>query len=79
MPEYRPRQRQVLNKKYNRESQTTLNRESVLAALATNPHATKRDLARTLGVIGNDRIALKRILKELEAGGKINKIERGKK
>ncbi|MBN9577532.1 MAG: ribonuclease R [Alphaproteobacteria bacterium] len=62
-----------MNKKRNRETQATLSRESVLDALAGNPHATKRDLARTLGVIGNDRIALKRILKELETEGAITR------
>jgi len=41
----------------------------VLALLAEQPHATKRDLSRQLGIQGSDRIALKRILKELESEG----------
>lgn len=43
----------------------------VLELLAENPRANKRDLARMLGLKGSDRIHLKRILKELEAGGLI--------
>jgi len=43
----------------------------VLALLAEKPNATKRDLSRALGVKGSDRIALKRILKELEEDGAI--------
>ncbi|HWA90758.1 MAG TPA: ribonuclease R [Rhizomicrobium sp.] len=38
-------------------------------ALAEKPGATKRDLARLLNVKGSDRIALKRILKELDQEG----------
>ena len=43
----------------------------MLEALAKEPHGTKRDIARALGVKGNDRIALKRILRELEDEGVI--------
>ena len=43
----------------------------VLELFATNPGATKRDLAKLLGLKGSDRIVLKRILKELEAEGAI--------
>ena len=43
----------------------------MLELLATNPGANKRDLAKTLGLKGSDRIVLKRILKELEAEGTI--------
>ena len=43
----------------------------MLALLAEKPNATKRDLSRALGVKGSDRIALKRILKELEEDGAI--------
>ena len=50
-----------------------LDKERVLEALAKQPHGTKRDIARALGVKGNDRIALKRILKELEADGTISR------
>ena len=50
-----------------------LDKERVLEALAKEPHGTKRDIARALGVKGNDRIALKRILKELEQDGTITR------
>jgi ribonuclease R len=53
-----------------------LDKARVLEALAASPGGTKRDLARTLNVSGNERIALKRILKDLEAGGD---IARGRK
>ncbi len=43
----------------------------MLELFATNPGATKRDLAKLLGLKGSDRIVLKRILKELEAEGAI--------
>ncbi len=48
-----------------------LTRERVLEALAKEPEGTKRDVARSLGVKGSERIALKRILKELENEGLI--------
>src|SRR3954470_24746530 len=51
-------------------------REAVLEALAAAPSGTKRDLARALRVSGNERIALKRILKELESEGA---VARGRK
>ncbi|HXL99721.1 MAG TPA: winged helix-turn-helix domain-containing protein, partial [Rhizomicrobium sp.] len=54
------------NKKHDSEP---LDKARVLEALAKNPQQTKRDIARTLGVKGNARIALKRILKELESEG----------
>ena len=53
-----------------------LDKARVLEALAKTPGGTKRDLARMLGVKGDDRIALKRILKELAEEGA---IERGGK
>ena len=46
-----------------------IDKARVLETLAARPGATKRDLARLLGVKGSDRIALKRILKELEGEG----------
>jgi len=46
-----------------------ITRQRVLDALAAEPGATKRDLVRALGIKGSDRIALKRILKELEDDG----------
>ncbi|MGZ6006189.1 MAG: ribonuclease R [Rhizomicrobium sp.] len=48
-----------------------IDKARVLELLAESPNATKRDLSRLLGVKGSDRIALKRILKELEADGEI--------
>ncbi|HUJ04288.1 MAG TPA: RNB domain-containing ribonuclease, partial [Rhizomicrobium sp.] len=50
-------------------SSPQLDKSRVLEALAANPHSTKRDIARTLGVKGNARIQLKKILKELESEG----------
>ncbi len=46
-----------------------IDRQRVLDALAAAPGATKRDLAKKLGIKGSDRIVLKRILKELEGEG----------
>ncbi|MDE2135616.1 MAG: ribonuclease R [Alphaproteobacteria bacterium] len=46
-----------------------MDRARVLETLAAKPGATKRDLSRLLGIKDSDRIALKRILKELEADG----------
>jgi ribonuclease R len=46
-----------------------IDRQRVLAVLAETPGATKRDLAKALGIKGSDRIVLKRILKELEGEG----------
>jgi ribonuclease R len=48
----------------------------VLTHLAAHPGDTKRDLARALGVRGEDRQALKQLLKELADEGA---IQRGKK
>ncbi len=53
-----------------------LDKARVLEALAKTPGGAKRDLARVLGVKGDERITLKRILKELEDEGA---IDRGKK
>ena len=50
-----------------------LSKESILEALAREPNVTKRDLARYLGVHGNERIELKRLLKELEAEGELSR------
>jgi ribonuclease R len=55
-------------------SKVGLTKENVLARLATHPGETKRDLARALGVKGEGRQALKRILAELAEAGA---IERG--
>ncbi len=48
-----------------------LDKAKVLELLAGKPNATKRDLAKLLNIKGSDRIALKRILKELEEDGAI--------
>jgi ribonuclease R len=48
-----------------------IDKARVLELLAESPNATKRDLSRVLGVKGSDRIALKRILKELAEDGAI--------
>jgi ribonuclease R len=65
-----------LKKSRSRKENPQLDKARVLETLAANPQQTKRDLARALHVSGNDRIALKRILKELEAEGA---IARGRK
>ena len=55
-----------------------LDKARLLALLAENPGATKRDLARLTGLKGSDRILLKRLLRELEAEGAIaGKPKRG--
>ncbi|GAA0539209.1 ribonuclease R [Rhizomicrobium palustre] len=46
-----------------------IDRQRVLDVLASEPGATKRDIAKLLGIKGSDRIILKRILKELEGEG----------
>jgi ribonuclease R len=48
-----------------------IDKARVLELLAETPNATKRDISRHLGVKGSDRIALKRILKELAEDGEI--------
>jgi ribonuclease R len=65
------------NKKLSRKAKGSTNappvdKARVLALLAEQPNATKRDLARALGVKGSDRIALKRVLRELEEEGEIS-------
>ena len=55
---------------------TTVTRDAVLEHLGAHPGATKRDLAKALGVHGADRIQLKRILAQLAEEGL---LERGKK
>jgi ribonuclease R len=55
-----------------------IDKARVLELLGQKPGATKRDVARILGVKGSDRIALKRILKELESEGALaGKPKRG--
>jgi ribonuclease R len=50
-----------------------IDKSRVLEALAKNPQSTKRDIARTLGVKGSDRIELKKILKDLESEGALKR------
>lgn len=56
----------------------TLSREELLAFLEQNPEATKRDIARHFDIRGNDKIALKRTLAELNQEGAV-KRQRGRK
>ncbi|HEX4158875.1 MAG TPA: ribonuclease R [Rhizomicrobium sp.] len=53
-----------------------LDKARVLEALAKEPQGSKRDLARVLRIKGSERIALKRILKELESDGTIERSAR---
>jgi len=53
-----------------------LDKARVLELLAERPNATKRDLAKALGLKGSDRIQLKRILRELEGDGAIGGTRR---
>jgi ribonuclease R len=62
-----------LNRKRPSPERKSLDKARILEALATEPHATKRDIARKLGVKGSDRIVLKRILKELEDEGALKR------
>ncbi len=56
---------------------TLPSKDQIRAWIADHPHATsKRDIAKAFGIKGADRIDLKRILKELEAEGHLEK--RGK-
>jgi ribonuclease R len=48
-----------------------LDKSRVLEALTKNPKGSKRDLARALRVKGTERVALKRILKELQSEGAV--------
>ena len=60
-------------KKHPARSEFQLDKARVLEALAKNPQSTKRDIAHTLGVKGNARIHLKKILKELESEGALKR------
>jgi ribonuclease R len=62
-----------LAKKRSETNSPQIDKARVLEALAQNPGATKRDIAHTLGVKGNARIELKRILKELESEGALKR------
>jgi len=47
-------------------------REEILAFLAENPGAAgKRDIARAFGITGSAKIALKRVLRELQSEGAV--------
>jgi ribonuclease R len=60
-------------KKHPARSEFQLDKARVLEALAKNAQSTKRDIAHTLGVKGNARIHLKKILKELESEGALKR------
>ncbi|MBS0272890.1 MAG: ribonuclease R [Proteobacteria bacterium] len=60
-------------KKHSGRSEIPLDKARVLEALAENPQSTKRDIAHVLGVKGNARIHLKKILKELESEGALKR------
>ena len=60
-----------LRRRVRASNAPVLDKARVLEALASEPGATKRDLARMLGVKGSDRITLKRILKELDQEGAV--------
>jgi ribonuclease R len=57
---------------------TTPSREEVLAYISQHPAATKRDLAHHFDIKGGDKVALKRLLRELMDEGDV-KRGRGKK
>ncbi|HSC61582.1 MAG TPA: RNB domain-containing ribonuclease, partial [Rhizomicrobium sp.] len=60
-------------KKHHDRSEFPLDKARVLEILARNPQSTKRDIAHALGVKGNARIHLKKILKELESEGALKR------
>lgn len=60
-------------KKHSGHSEIPLDKARVLEVIARNPQSTKRDIAHTLGVKGNARIHLKKILKELESEGALKR------
>jgi ribonuclease R len=62
-----------LTKKRSEKHPSQLDKARVLEALAKNPQQTKRDIAHALGVKGNARIELKKILKELESEGTLKR------
>jgi ribonuclease R len=64
---------ELKKKKHPDRSEFQLDKARVLEALAKNPQSTKRDIAHTLGVKGNARIHLKKILKELESEGALKR------
>jgi ribonuclease R len=61
-----------LARKEKQRNAPPIDKTRVLELLSQKPNATKRDIARLLGVKGSDRIALKRVLKELEQDGAIS-------
>jgi ribonuclease R len=60
-----------LNKTKKTNNTPAPDKARVLELLSENPGATKRDLARKLGLKGSDRITLKRALRQLQADGAI--------
>ncbi|MGQ0741239.1 MAG: ribonuclease R [Alphaproteobacteria bacterium] len=65
-----------MKKSRKRAEPAALSKHAILAHLAAHPGDTKRDLARALGVRGEQRQELKRILRDLAYEGL---LERGKK
>ena len=60
----------MARRKTGRDDAPTLSREAVLRFVADNPgRASKREIARAFGVKGDDRIALKMFLAELQSEG----------
>ncbi len=53
-----------------------LDRDAVLRVLRTHPSATKRDVARLLGLDSEQKVELKRLLRALEAEGVIDRSGR---
>jgi ribonuclease R len=68
----------TIKKKKKKPNPTTpaIDEARVKALLQEQPHATKRDLSKQLGLKGSDRIGLKRILKDLRAKGDIEGTRR---
>ncbi|HVT25694.1 MAG TPA: ribonuclease R [Rhizomicrobium sp.] len=58
-------------KKKTSKPRPPLSKDSILDALAREPKLSKHDLARYMGVHGNERVELKSLLKELEDEGRI--------
>ena len=63
----------MARRKAGEDETATLTREAVLRFVADNPgRASKREIAKAFGVKGDDRIALKHLLKELQEDGVIS-------
>lgn len=69
---HQPKGTHTLPRKPKAKNTLPIDKARVLALLSEQPNATKRDLTRALKIKGSDRIALKRVLKELESDGAIS-------